>query len=410
MSDELETTAARTSGFVLQPWRALGLLSVAEVLAMGLWFSASAVVPQLREQWGISSGDASWLTSSVQLGFVAGALLSAAANLPDRVPTRWLIAGSAVAAALANAAVAVFADGLEVALPLRFLTGLFLAGVYPPGMKLMASWFRTGRGFAIGVMVGALTLGSGSPHLVNGLGDFHWQTVLGVSSALALVGAVLVLLVRDGPHGSAAPPLDVGYVVRAFRHRPTRLANFGYFAHMWELYAVWTWLPIYLAASIGGGRATALWSFAAIGGAGLLGSVVGGLVADRVGRTKTTIVAMAASGLSSLAAAVVFGAATPIVVGLALVWGFFVIADSAQFSTAVTEVGDPRYIGTALTVQTSIGFLLTIGSIRLVPELAGAWGWRWAFPILSVGPALGILAMWRLRSEPASLRMAGGAR
>jgi sugar phosphate permease len=394
----------------LTPGRALAVLSVGEVLVLGLWFTASAVVPALREEWGISAGGAAWLTGTVQLGFVAGALVSAVLNLADRIRPRFLIAGSAAAAALVNAAVAAFANGLAVALPLRFLTGFFLAGVYPPAMKLMASWFRRGRGFAIGVLVGALTLGSGSPHLVNGLADFRWQPVVVVGSVLALAGGALVLLVRDGPHTLPSPPLDLGYFARIFRDRPVRLANFGYFGHMWELYAVWTWLPLYLVASLTVDRAAAVLAFGAIGVAGLLGSVAGGVVADRVGRTATTMGAMIASGACSLLAAAAFGAHPALVVALALFWGFVIVADSAQFSTAVTELADQRYVGTALTVQTSVGFLLTIATIRLVPTLEGWWGWRWAFPILAVGPALGTLAMWRLRRDPAAARLAGGAR
>jgi sugar phosphate permease len=295
-------------------------------------------------------------------------------------------------------------------LPLRFLTGFFLAGVYPPAMKLMASWFRRGRGFAIGVLVGALTLGSGSPHLVNGLADFRWQPVVVVGTVLALAGAALVLTVRDGPYALPSPPLDLGYFVRVFRDRPVRLANLGYFGHMWELYAVWTWLPLYLLASLAADRAAAVLAFCAIGLAGLLGSVAGGIVADRLGRTATTMGAMIASGACSLLTAAAFGAHPAFVAALVLFWGFVVIADSAQFSTAVSELADQRYVGTALTVQTSVGFLLTIASIRLVPALESSWGWRWAFPILALGPAFGTLAMWRLRRDPASLGLAGGAR
>jgi MFS family permease len=377
---------------------------------MGLWFSASAVVPALERQWHISSGGAAWLTIAVQLGFVAGALLSATLNLADRVSVRALISVSIVGAALANGAVAAFAGGVASALPLRFLTGFFLAGVYPPGMKLLASWFRAGRGAAIGVMVGALTLGSGSPHLLNGLGDYSWRAVLGIGSGLALLAAAVVWLLHDGPYATPSPPLDRRFIAHAFNERPVRLANFGYFGHMWELYAMWAWLPAYLAATLGGHRESALWAFGAIGVAGLVGSVVGGFVADRVGRTATTIASMAVSGASALATALVFGQSAALVIALALVWGFAVIADSGQFSTALTELADPRYIGSALTVQTALGFLLTIGSIRLVPELAGAWGWRWAFPVLAIGPALGVLAMWMLRADPAARKMAGGAR
>ncbi len=386
------------------------LLSIGEVLAMGLWFSASAVVPELERSWRIGSGGASWLTSAVQLGFVAGAVVSAVGNLADRVPLRVLIPVSTLAAAAANAAVALFASGLGTALPLRFATGFFLAGVYPPGMKLMASWFRSGRGFAIGVMVGALTLGSGLPHLLDGLGHLHWHRLLLIASALALVGAVVVARLADGPYGTPSPPLAPGYFLQGLRVRPLRLVNLGYFGHMWELYAVWAWLPAYLAASLGGSRGPALLSFAAIGLAGLAGSVVGGLVADRLGRTLTTIGALAVSGACSLASAAVFGAPAAVVVIFALVWGFAVIADSGQFSTALSELADERYVGTVLTTQTSIGFLLTIGSIRLVPVLSGDAGWRWAFPVLAIGPLVGAWAMWRLRSDPAARSMAGGAR
>ena len=386
--------------------RQLLLICAVEVLAMGLWFSASAVVPQLRDDWHLSDAGATWLTTSVQLGFVAGALSSAVLNLPDRMSPVRLIGLAALAGAAANEAVALLAHGLALAIPLRFLTGVALAGVYPPGIKLMATWFRAGRGLAVGALVGALALGSGTPHLVNASPVLGWQAVLGVASALAVVGAVVAVgAVREGPYAASAAPFHPGYVRRLFGDRAQRLVCFGYFGHMWELYAMWTWVPAYAAASFAASgdsdpsrTAVELAAFAAVGVAGLAGCVLGGVVADARGRAVVTIASMAVSGACCIAAAAVYGVTPPIVVALMLVWGMAVVADSAQFSTALTEVADPGYVGTAVTAQTAIGFAITVVSIRLLPTVRDAVGWRYAFLFLAVGPALGIVAMARVRS------------
>ena len=386
--------------------RQLLLICAVEVLAMGLWFSASSVVPQLSDEWHLSDAGATWLTTSVQLGFVAGALTSAILNLPDRMPLTRLIGASALLAAAANAAVAVLAHGLALAIPLRFLTGVALAGVYPPGIKLMATWFRTGRGFAVGALVGALALGSGTPHLVNALPALDWQAVLSVASVLAVVGAGLaVATLHEGPYAVAVAPFAPGYVRRLFGDRAQRLVCFGYFGHMWELYAMWTWVPAYAAASFAAAGAgdpsrtsVELAAFAAVGVAGLAGCILGGLVADARGRAAVTIWAMGVSGTCCVLAAAVYGLAPAVVVILMLVWGMAVVADSAQFSTALTEVADPEYVGTAVTAQTAIGFAITVVSIRLLPGVRDAVGWRYAFLFLAVGPALGIVAMARVRS------------
>jgi MFS family permease len=386
--------------------RQLLLICAVEVLAMGLWFSASSVVPQLSDEWHLSDAGATWLTTAVQIGFVAGALASAILNLPDRVSPTHLIGAAALAGAAANEAVALFAHGLALAVPLRFLTGMALAGVYPPGIKLMATWFRAGRGFAVGALVGALALGSGTPHLVNAAPSLDWQAVLSVASVLALVGAALaVSALREGPYAAAAAPFHPGYVRRLFGDRAQRLVCFGYFGHMWELYAMWTWVPAYAAASFAasGDRdpsrtSVELAAFAAVGVAGLAGCILGGLVADVRGRAAVTIGSMAVSGACCIAAAALYGLAPAVVVVLMLVWGTAVIADSAQFSTALTEVADPEYVGTAVTAQTAIGFAITVVSIRLLPTVRDAVGWRYAFLFLAVGPALGIVAMARVRS------------
>ena len=391
-------------------WRALVLLSLAELFGMALWFSGSAVVPALSREWNLSSSQVSWLAIAVQLGFVAGTLISATLNLADIITTRHLFAVSALLGALTNAFFGLYVHQPGTAIALRFLTGMCLAGVYPPGMKLMATWFREQRGMALGFLVGALTLGKATPYLVNAIGSANWRINVVFVSMLAIVGGLIVLLfVSDGPHALPRASFDLTQIWKVFGNRGVRLASFGYFGHMWELYAMWIWIPVMIRASVGNPIFAEVGSFLVIG-AGAIGCVVAGLIADRVGRTLVTSWAMAISGSCCLLVGFLFGGNPVLLLLLAVVWGASVVADSAQFSSCVTELGDPQYIGTALTLQMCIGFLLTTISIELIPKVVDVVTWRYAFIILAPGPLLGVVAMLRLRALPEAVKIAHGRR
>lgn len=399
-------------------WRALFFLSLAELGALSLWFSAAAVLPALSREWHLGDGGRAGLTIAVQAGFILGTLGSALANLPDIVSPRLLMLWSAVAGAALNGALALWIESLTPALVLRFATGLCMAGAYPPAMKIVATWFRGGRGLAIGILVGALTVGSAAPHLIRGLTDLPWRGTLLAASGLSLAGAALVwLCVTEGPDRFPPARFDLRMAGAVFRGRGPRLACFGYFGHMWELYPMWAWLGVFLAASLearGGGSYLGLnapaATFVTMGLGGALGAYAGGALADRWGRTALTMAAMALSGLCAATIGLSFGGPPALTFALAVFWGITVIADSAQFSTAVTELSPPAYVGTALTAQTCVGFALTMVSIWLIPPVVRMVGWSWAFAMLAPGPALGVLAMARLRASPESLRMAGGRR
>ena len=380
---------------------ALALVSLAQLLAMGLWFGVSAVAPQIAAEWQLSESTTAWLTLSVQLGFVAGTLLSATLNLPDIIRPRTLFALSAFVGAIANALLAWVVEGVAAAIFLRVLTGVCLAGVYPPGMKIIATWFKSGRGFALGVLIGALTLGKASPYLVNAFGSESWRVNAAIASIGAVLASIIVLrFVGEGPHALPNQPFDPTQIVRVFSNRGVRLANLGYFGHMWELYAMWAWAPVMIRASVHASGDSARFAEAAsfmVIGAGAVGCVLAGLWADRIGRAVVAASAMAVSGACCVAVGFLYGKAPIALLVVAVIWGASVVADSAQFSACVTELADPRYIGTALTLQTCIGFLITTVSIRMMPVLVARVGWEWAFAFLAPGPFLGIAAMMRLR-------------
>ena len=383
-------------------------LSLTLILSMSTWFSATSVLPQFRERWTLSPSSSAWLTIAVQIGFVVGSLVSTLINLSDILPPSKMILVGSLGSAVVNLLL-LWVDDISLGIVLRFATGFFLVGVYPPAFKLISTWFRKGRGTALGILAAALVLGNGIPHLVNGLGGLDSSIVIYTTSILSLLGGLIAaLLVKIGPYPFPKAEFNPGQIGSILANRGVRLAILGYIGHMWELFAMFAWFSTFFHVVMQNRGITdegksALATFV-IFVAGSLGCWAGGLISDRWGRANTAITMLAISGTCSIFIGLLIGAPSWIVLLIGLVWGFSVVADSAQFSTLVTELADQSYVGTALTLQLALGFAVTVVTIWVIPILQEIVGWEWAFAFLVPGPIVGILSMNRLRKFRIELR------
>ena len=382
----------------------IAVLILCQVAVLSVWFSSAAVLAEMAGEAGLAPRRLAWLSTAVQAGFAAGALVYAALGIADRYDPRRVFALSALGAAAANAALLVAPVGGGEAIALRAATGFFLAGVYPVGMKIAVGWAKADRALLVGSLVGALTLGSASPHLVALIGGADWRQTIGATSALAAAGGVAMLASGLGPYHARAARLDLRTMALAWRDRRIRLAILGYVGHMWELYAFWAWVGMiagtsYAAAGLADPTAEAkLTAFLAIALGGLA-CVPAGRWGDRFGKARVAAGAMALSGAAALGAAAAYGGPAWLM-GLVLVaWGIAVVPDSAQFSALVADYAPPERAGSLMTLQTSIGFALTAVTVQVTPLAAAAWGWPAVLAVMAIGPAAGVAAMRALMRD-----------
>ncbi|MFA9558352.1 nitrate/nitrite transporter [Evansella sp. AB-rgal1] len=402
MVDNLDTKSIEHSKLHIQK---LLLLSIAMIGTMTTWFSMTAVLPELIELWSLSSTQASFVTIMVQIGFVLGSLIFAFFNLPDRINLSILFFWSAISAGTSTIIAAFVVDSYASALFFRFITGIALSGVYGPGLKLMSTWFRIRRGMALGFVVGALTLGSATPHLFRIFSLGSWELVLVISGIASIVAGIIVrITISNGPYPLPKATFDAWAIPRALRHKPVRLANYGYFGHMWELYAMWAWFGLFFTSSLelrGVENASTLGSFVTfvVIASGFIGAWFGGIFADKFGRERITVWSLGTSGVIAFSIGFFYEGPVWFLLLLGIIWGISIIADSAQFSALITEHGDQRYIGSLLTFQLAVGFTLTAIVILLIPIFESMVGWRFVFLLLVPGPLFGFVAMLRMKSE-----------
>ncbi len=372
-----------------------------------MWFAGNAVAPDLQLHLALSERGVGHMTSAIQLGFVAGTLLFAMLALSDRFSPRRVFGVCSLAGAASNLLVTCV-DALGALLAARFVTGFFLAGIYPVGMKIAASWYADGLGRALGYLTGALVIGTAIPHLLRGIGaSLPWELVIYAVSGLAAAGGLaMAWLVPDGPHLPRGSTFDRRALRFVFRSRDYRASAFGYFGHMWELYALWAFMPYWLTAyatmhSMSWNVSVGAFAFIAVGAAGC---VLGGLASRRVGSARVARAQLSVSALCCLAAPLAFDATPMVFCAFLLAWGVTVVGDSPQLSALNAAHAPREWVGSALTIANAIGFSLTIVSIQLVDRLLPLLGPRYVFWLLLPGPLFGLVMLRRLVGSNRPLR------
>lgn len=391
---------------------------MSQFFGLSLWFAPNAVFVQLVSIYNFTDNDLSIISIAIIAGFIFGSLISALFNLPDILKSQHLFFVSSILGGIANGLI-IFVSDFNYIWLLRFLTGAFLAGIYPVGMKLTSSHFKENRGLAIGILLSALTAGSGLPYLFNLFGQPDWKIIIVIVSLLAfLCGILVITFIEEGPFLGKNKGFQFNTIKRVYSKKSVKLANYGYFGHMWELYAFWVWIPVFLKEvyekSNPQSSASEVVFYFSMGSflvfaIGAISNVVGGYLSDRIGRTLFNIIMLSMSGISGIVIGFFYGNPTGAII-VALIWGATIIPDSPQYSTMVTELSDQDLVGTALTLQTAIGFTITMISVRMMPLLVDMYSWERAFMFLSIGPLLGIISMIALRRNPDSSLIANGRR
>ncbi|MHA1112488.1 MAG: MFS transporter [Promethearchaeota archaeon] len=381
------------------------ILSTSLLFTFTVWFSANAIIGQIETLWVLEKSDLALLSMILIFGFVAGGLLFGIFNLSDIIKTEYFYSINGLFAAIMNF-LAIFSPNFSLFLTFRFLTGFFIAGVYPTAMKLMSSWFKENRGFAVGILLGALALGSGSPYIFNIIGTVpNWRVLLSVSSCLAVVGSIVVFFfLTEGPHLSKGAKFKFSNLIKAWSKKSVRLTNYAYFGHQWEIYAFWVWIPVYLTYVFNNVHPTedpsaviSLVTFL-IFLLGAIGNVIGGKIADKIGKRKFNIIMLVISGLCSILIGF-FSWSIILSVLIAFIWGFTIVPDSAQYSVLISEFTDQQFVGTALTMQTTIGFVITAIPIQILPFYANLVSWSFGFTMLAIGPIFGLVSLFLLKKS-----------